>query len=70
MFKLIKALIIEEEAQGMTEYILVVSLIALSLVWIDSGFKTAIESFYENMKKGVTPMMYVPPFMTNGGQWP
>ncbi len=68
MLNLIKKLVSDEDGQGITEYILVVLLVALSMIWIGEALSNAIQSFYEGIESAVTPLVSVSPF--GSGQWP
>ena len=54
MLKKIKALFTEEEGQGMTEYGLVLGIIAVAVVGILAALRTQIVEMFTNVKNAIT----------------
>lgn len=54
MLKKIKALFVEEEGQGMTEYGLVLGIIAVAVVGILAALRTQIVAMFNSVKDAIT----------------
>jgi pilus assembly protein Flp/PilA len=54
MLKKIKALFVEEEGQGMTEYGLVLGIIAVAVVGILALMRTQIVTMFQNVLNAIT----------------
>jgi pilus assembly protein Flp/PilA len=54
MLKKIKALFVEEEGQGMTEYGLVLGIIAVAVVGILALMRTQIVAMFQNVLNAIT----------------
>jgi pilus assembly protein Flp/PilA len=54
MLNLVKRLIVEEEGQGMTEYALVLGVIAIGAIALISTFRTQVEALWGKITTSIT----------------
>ncbi|HZG70966.1 MAG TPA: hypothetical protein VEY51_05440 [Chondromyces sp.] len=54
MMNKLKGLIVEEEGQGMTEYGLVLGVIAVGVIAILAAFRTQITAMFQNVVNSIT----------------
>lgn len=70
MIKFLNKLIREENGQAITEYILVVTLLAIMLTWMGQGFANAVGGYYEEIREGVGASTSPWGGLLGGNQWP
>ena len=54
MLNLVKSLIVEEEGQGMTEYALVLGVIAIGAITLISAFRTQVGLLWDKITTSIT----------------